>query len=86
VSELLGLLLGLLPGVRRRREHRQRALERQDDVVQQLVVATYSLELGDVERTKTALTTALEQARAILSDLAEQDRLRGLTRRTRRPG
>ena len=58
-------------------------MERQDDVVQSLVVATYALDLGDVERARAAVGAALEQSRGILSDLAVRGGLRGLTRRTR---
>jgi hypothetical protein len=74
-----------LPVLRRRQERLQRAMERQDDVVQSLVVATYALELGDVDKAKAAVASALEQSRTLLSELAERSEPRGLTRRQAAP-
>jgi hypothetical protein len=47
----------------------QRALERGDEVVQQLAVAKYSLSVGDLPRGLAAIDTALDMARRSLSDL-----------------
>ena len=55
-------------------------MERQDDVVQSLVVATYALELGEVDKAKAAVASALEQSRTLLSELAERSAPQGLTR------
>jgi hypothetical protein len=52
------------------REHRA-ALERQDDVVQQLAVAKYALTVGDIERAMAAIDAALGTARRTLSDLLD---------------
>jgi hypothetical protein len=60
-------------------------MERQDDVVQSLVVATYALELGDLDKAKAAVASALEQSRTLLSELAEQSEPQGLTRRQAPP-
>jgi hypothetical protein len=60
-------------------------MERQDDVVQALVVATYALELGDVDKAKSAVASALEQSRSLLSELAERSEPQGLTRRQAPP-
>lgn len=60
-------------------------MERQDDVVQSLVVATYALELGDVEKAKAAVANALDQSRTLLSELAERSESQGLTRRQAPP-
>ena len=78
-------LIHRLPVVRRRQERLRRAMERQDDVVQALVVATYALELGDVDKAKTAVASALEQSRTLLSELAERSEPQGLTRRQAPP-
>lgn len=60
-------------------------MERQDDVVQSLVVATYALELGDVDKAKGAVASALDQSRTLLSELAERRPAQGLTRRQAPP-
>jgi hypothetical protein len=69
-----------LPVSARRREQAQRAMERQDDVVQALVVATYALELGDLDRAKAAVSSALDQSRTLLTELAERSGSQRLTR------
>jgi hypothetical protein len=61
-------------------------MERQDDVVQSLVVATYALELGDVDKAKAAVASALDQSRTLLSELAERNGAQGLTRSQAPPG
>jgi hypothetical protein len=60
-------------------------MERQDNVVQSLVVATYALELGDLDKAKAAVASALEQSRTLLSELAEQSDPQGLTRQQAPP-
>jgi hypothetical protein len=52
------------------RSHR-RAMERGDEVVQQLAVAKYALSIGDQARTMAAIDAALDIARHSLSKLLD---------------
>jgi hypothetical protein len=51
------------------RLRRQQALQLNDSVVQELVVAMMAAEIGDTTHSQTAISTALEQARRIIGDL-----------------
>lgn len=51
------------------KERRARALELNDNVVQGLVTAILALELGQVDKTTTALNGTLRSARAIIGDM-----------------
>jgi hypothetical protein len=52
---------------------RQQALEINDNVVQGLAVAKYSMELGEHDRARAAVESTLEAARHIISELLHED-------------
>jgi hypothetical protein len=52
-----------------RRQHRRRALELNDTIVQGLAVAELALRLDDRERTEQAISSTLRKARAMITEL-----------------
>ena len=56
------------------RQRQRQALEINDNVVQGLAVAQYSLEAGDVERARAAVEVALRSSRQIIGELLAEEK------------